>query len=210
MQIQDTAADFPLIASTQRHSASVFDVVEERFLLGQDGQELTRAYMKHMSAVAVLALDENDRVLLIRQYRHPVRMYLWEIPAGLLDSEGESMLSSAKRELAEEADLEAETWHTLVDFYTTPGASNEAIRIYLAEDISKVPAEQRHLREAEEAEIVPTWVPLTEAVMLALSGRIHNPTAVTGVLALHAVRTGAASLRDARTPWPDHPRGIAG
>lgn len=118
------------------------------------------------------------------------------------------MLDAAARELHEEADISAETWHTLADFNTSPGASNEAIRIYLAEGISETAEADQHAREGEEAEIVKTWLPLAEAVQAVLTGQIHNPSAVTGILALHAVRTGAGDLRDARAPWADHPRGI--
>lgn len=119
------------------------------------------------------------------------------------------MLETAVRELREEADLQAETWHTLVDYYTSPGASDEGIRVYLAQHLSPVPEAELHTREGEEAEISPVWVPLPEAVTAVLSGRIHNPSAVVAILALHAVRTGAGELRDARAPWADQPRGIA-
>ena len=156
----------------------------------------------------MLPVDEQDRVLLIRQYRHPVRMHLWEVPAGLLDVEGEPLLDTAQRELREEADLVASTWHTLVDHYTSPGISDEGIRVYLAQGLSEVPQTERHSREAEEAEIAPMWVPLEEAVSAVLAGKIHNPSAVVGILGLHAVRTGGGELRDARAPWKDQPRGI--
>lgn len=199
----------PVTDSRTLTQTPVLTMVEETFRLGASGEQLTRVFVRHPSAVAVLAVDDADRVLLINQYRHPVRMQLWEIPAGLLDVEGESLLATAQRELHEEADVQAETWHTLVDFYTTPGSQDEAIRVFLAEGISEVAADQRHTRTGEEAEILSRWVPLHEAVAAVLSGRIHNPSAATAVLALHAVRTGAGELRDARAPWADHPRGIA-
>lgn len=206
MSIQDSPADLPVQSSEKVLTTPIFDAVEDAFAFGERGETLRRVYIKHLSAVAVLAVDEQDRVLLINQYRHPVRMKLWEIPAGLLDVDGEPMLEAAQRELAEEADLQAQTWHTLLDFYTTPGANNEAIRIYLAQGLTEVPEAERHLREAEEAEITTAWVPLAEAVQAVLSGRIHNPSAANGILALHAVRTGAGELREARAPWADHPR----
>lgn len=206
MSIQDSPADLPVQSSERVLSTPIFNAVEDTFTFGERGETLRRVYLRHLSAVAVLAVDEQDRVLLINQYRHPVRMKLWEIPAGLLDVDGEPMLEAAQRELAEEADLQAQTWHTLLDFYTTPGANNEAIRIYLAEGLTEVPEAERHTREAEEAEITTAWVPLAEAVQAVLSGRIHNPSAANGILALHAVRTGAGELREARAPWADHPR----
>ncbi len=151
MDIRDSDADLPVQSSSELLSTPIFDVVEETFPFGERGQTLRRSFVKHLSAVAVLAVDQQDRVLLINQYRHPVRMKLWEIPAGLLDVAGEPMLEAAQRELAEEADLQAQTWHVLSDFYATPGAHDEAIRIYLAEGLSEVPEAQRHTREAEEA-----------------------------------------------------------
>ena len=206
MDIRDSDADLPVQSSSELLSTPIFDVVEETFPFGERGQTLRRSFVKHLSAVAVLAVDQQDRVLLINQYRHPVRMKLWEIPAGLLDVDGEPMLEGAQRELVEEADLQAQTWSTLLDFYTTPGANNEAIRIYLAEGLTEIPEAERHVREAEEAEITTAWLPLSEAVQAVLSGQIHNPSAANGILALHAVRTGAGELRDARAPWEDHPR----
>lgn len=209
MDLSDTPARQPVDESIVHHEARLFTLVEEEFRFGAAEQPLRRAYFKHLGAVAVLPVDDQDRVLLIRQYRHPVGMQLWEVPAGLLDVEGEPMLDTAARELREEADLDAETWHTLVDYYTSPGASDEGIRVYLAQDLRSVPEAERHTRDAEEAEIAPVWVPLAEAVTAVLTGRIHNPSAVVGILALHAVRTGAGELRDARAPWTDQPRGIA-
>ncbi|MGJ9424939.1 NUDIX domain-containing protein [Nesterenkonia halotolerans] len=208
MPVHDAPAHHPILESKTLQTTPIYDLVEETFRFGEAKEMLTRAFLMHLSAVAVIAVDEQDRVLLIRQYRHPLRQNMWEVPAGLLDTEGESMLDAAARELHEEADISAETWHTLADFTTTPGASNEAIRIYLAEGISATPEEDQHEREGEEAEIVKTWLPLAEAVRAVLAGQIHNPSAVTGILALHALRTGAGELRDARAPWVDHPRGI--
>ena len=95
MEIRDSAADLPVVqSSAELLSTPIFDVVEETFPFGEEGRTLRRSFVKHLSAVAVLAVDEQDRVLLIRQYRHPVRMRLWEIPAGLLDVAGEPMLLS--------------------------------------------------------------------------------------------------------------------
>lgn len=209
MDFRDSPAQQTVDESVVHHQARLFTLVEEEFRFGAAAQPLRRAYFKHLGAVAVLPVDEQDRVLLIQQYRHPVRMRLWEVPAGLLDVDGEPMLETAVRELREEADLQAETWHTLVDYYTSPGASDEGIRVYLAQHLSPVPEAELHTREGEEAEISPVWVPLPEAVTAVLSGRIHNPSAVVAILALHAVRTGAGELRDARAPWADQPRGIA-
>jgi hypothetical protein len=92
------------------------------------------------------------------------------------------------RELAEEADLRADTWHVLVDFYTTPGGSSERIEVFLARGLHEVPEGERHVRIHEEADMVPVWVPLDDAVDAVLAGRLHSPTAVVGVLAAARAR----------------------
>lgn len=209
MNLHDSPATHPITTSEVLLRTPVFNVAEERFTFGASDQELKRVFVTHPGAVAVVAVDADDRVLLINQYRHPVRMDLWEIPAGLLDVEGEPMLAAAQRELAEEADLRAANWHTLVDFYTTPGAQDEAIRIYLAEGLSEVPEAEQHTREAEEADMEFAWVELSEAVDAVLSGQLHNPSAIIGILALHAVRSGSRQLRAADASWDEHPRGVA-
>ena len=157
-------------------------------------------------AVAVATLDEHDRILLLNQYRHPVRMNLWEVPAGLLDIEGEDPLAAAQRELAEEADLEAKTWHTLIDYYTTPGGADEAGRIYLARGLRRIPEGQRIPRGEEEAEITYRWVPLDAAVQLVLAGHIHNGLANQAIMAAYvASQVGFANLRSATDSWDFHP-----
>lgn len=185
----------------------VWDVTRDAFRMAPDTPVLRREYISHPGAVAVVALDEAQRVCLIRQYRHPVGQELWEIPAGLLDMDGESMLQAAQRELAEEADLTAARWDVLVDFFTTPGSSSEGIRIYLARELDAVPEQDRHEREGEEAGMPLTWEPLTEVVQAVLDGRIHNPSICLGVLAAQAqATTDFAGLRPADAPWTDHPR----
>jgi 8-oxo-dGDP phosphatase len=180
----------------------IFDLVRDEVDL--DHSVVHREYVDHPGAVAVVVLDDQDRVLLLKQYRHPVRRELWEPPAGLLDVAGEAAQIGAARELAEEADLVAATWHTLVDYYTTPGGNNEALRVFLARDLSPVPEADRHVREDEERDIEPRWVPLDEAADAVLRGDLHNPSAVVGVLAAVASRAGGwASLRPADAPWPE-------
>lgn len=180
----------------------IFDLVRDEVDL--DHTVVHREYVDHPGAVAVIVLDEDDRVLLLKQYRHPVRRELWEPPAGLLDVAGEPAQVGAARELAEEADLVARTWHTLVDYYTTPGGNNEALRVFLARDLSPVPDDQRHVREAEERDIELRWVSLDDAAAAVLCGDVHNPSAVVGVLAAVTSRAGGwTSLRPADAPWPE-------
>ena len=214
MSVADRLAPRPVVETEVIHDGMVFDVVAERVALRGDGTApapgepptdvVRREFVRHPGAVAVVALDDAERVLLLSQYRHPVRRELWEVPAGLLDVSGEDARDAAARELAEEADLTATRWDVLVDYFTSPGASDEALRVYLARDLSDVPHADRFEREDEERDMVAEWVPLDEAVTLVLSGALHNPSAVTGVLAAAAAQaTGWTSLRPADAPWPE-------
>jgi 8-oxo-dGDP phosphatase len=196
-----------LIASETLYRGRIWDVVSDTFSLsGDDGDVLVRDYISHPGAVAIVALDDQGRVLLLKQYRQPARMSMWEVPAGLLDVDGEDFVAAAARELAEEADLTADRWNVLVDFFNSPGSSSEAIRIYLARGLAEVPEEQRHTRTEEEAEIEHLWVDLEEAAAAILEGRVHNPSAVAGILAAaQAARSGFTGLRPGDAPWPEHP-----
>lgn len=184
--VEDRHAPRPVVSHEVIHHGKVWDLAGDVVDLG-DSQVL-REYVDHPGAVAVIALDDEDRVLLLSQYRHPVRHDLWEPPAGLLDVEGENPAAAAARELAEEADLVAGSWWRLVEFFTSPGGSDERIVVFLARDLSPVADADRYERVDEEATMVPVWVPLDDAVDAALGGRLHSPTAVTGVLAAAAAR----------------------
>jgi ADP-ribose pyrophosphatase len=161
-----------------------------------DGSVAPREVVEHDDAVAVVALDPDGRVVLIRQYRHPLRHRLWELPAGLRDVEGEPWRQTAARELAEEVGLAADTWHTLVDVHPSPGMAAYAARIYLARDLR--PADGEHRAEHEEADLEVTWSPLDEAVARAEAGEITNALAVAGLFAAARARDrGFEGLRPA-------------
>ena len=205
-QVSDEPSPRRLLSSRTVYEGRIWDVVSDSFQLDDDGDPLVRDYIDHPGAVAVLPMNDAGEVLLIKQYRHPVGMDLWEIPAGLLDVEGEDFVAGAARELAEEADLVAGKWNVLADFFNSPGSSSEAIRIYLARDLSDVPGHELHVRTDEEAEIELHWIPLEAAVLAVLEGRLHNPSAVVGVLAAAAARAdNFTSLRPGDAPWPAHP-----
>lgn len=205
-QVSDEPSPRRLLSSEKVYEGRIWDVVSDSFQLSDDGEPLVRDYIDHPGAVAVLPMNDDGEILLIKQYRHPVGMALWEIPAGLLDVEGEDFVAGAARELAEEADLVAGTWNVLADFFNSPGSSSEAIRIYLARDLSDVPGHELHVRTDEEAEIELHWIPLDAAVSAVLDGRLHNPSAVVGILAAAAAcADGFGGLRPADAPWPAHP-----
>ena len=164
-----------------------------------------RTVVSHPGAVAVLALDDADRVLMIRQYRHPVGYQLWEIPAGLRDAAGEPPLETARRELFEETGYRARDWHVLIDYFTSPGYSTERLRIYLARGVEQVADDPDHpyVRHDEEKYLIQKWVPLADAVRLAFAGSLHNSAAITGVLAAQSAQaTNFTNLRPAHAPEP--------
>lgn len=201
--LRDRIAPATVLGTEVVHKGMVWDVRRDDIELG-DGQRVTREVLVHTGAVGVLALDEQERVLLVHQYRHPVGEVLWEPPAGLLDEDGEHPLDAAKRELWEETGYRAAEWHVLVDFFNSPGGSTEAFRCYLARGLSEASADDRHAGHGEERDMPTTWLPLDEAVAGVLAGRLHNPTLVTGVLAASAARAaGWGCLRPADAPWPE-------
>lgn len=203
--VEDAFVDMPVITSEQRYEGHVWTIRTDTVDIG--GHVVSRDVIVHTGAVAVLALDESDKVYLLRQYRHPAGMALFEPPAGLLDVDGEPPIETAKREFAEEAGLVADSWHVLADFFNSPGGSTEMLRIYLAQDISPRPGGRVQTGEAEEVDMPGAWISLDEAVRLVLGGQLANPTAVVGILAAAAAKNrGWASLRPADAPWPvrDH------
>ena len=178
---------------TSRHtvwSGRIVDVVEDHVVVVDGEAPVVRQYTRHPGAVAVVAMRGErgaEEILLLRQYRHPVSALLWEIPAGLLD-------------IAEETDLTARRWDVLVDFFTSPGGTTEPLRIFLARDLAQAAAS--FAREDEEAAMIYAWVSLTEALDMVMAGRLHNPSAVLGILAAHAARGRYwEGLRSPDAPW---------
>lgn len=205
MTIKDTPEQWQVRASETPFVGNKTSVRTDDVVM-PDGSVARRDYQVHPGSVAVLALDDQDRVLVIRQYRHPVRHRLWEIPAGLLDVPGENPLHAAQRELYEEAHVKAEDWRVLTDVYTTPGGCDEAVRVFLARGLSEAEG-QRFVVEDEEADMEVARVPLTGLVQGVLAGDLHNNCLVVGVLSLVAARTGDGldALRPAGAPWPARP-----
>jgi 8-oxo-dGTP pyrophosphatase MutT (NUDIX family) len=200
--LADEPQQVDIVSSEVVYDGRIWNVRRDEFAYGDS--TIAREYVDHTGAVAVLAIDDDDRVLLIRQYRHPIRTRDWEIPAGLLDITGESPLVGARRELAEEADVAATDWSLLCDFFTSPGGSNEAIRVYLARGLSETPA---FAREEEEAQLEKRWVDLDELVDAVLERRVGNSILCLAALTAHASRArGWSSLGDAESAWPRHPK----
>ncbi|RGC65231.1 ADP-ribose pyrophosphatase [Micromonospora sp. MW-13] len=180
----------------------IFSVVTDEVTM-PGGGTAARDYVRHVGAVAVVAVDDAGQVVLIRQYRHPVGRHLWELPAGLMDVSGEDLAAAAARELAEEADLTAGTVDVLVDLHSSPGFTDEVVRVFLARDLADVPAGRRHQRSEEEADLQVVRIDLDEAVRMVLAGEITNASAVAGLLAAARARdAGWSVLRRPDAPLP--------
>ncbi|MEU5206823.1 NUDIX domain-containing protein [Streptomyces sp. NRRL F-5527] len=205
MTIKDTPEEWE-IHGTQTPFVGKKTSVRTDEVVMPGGAVVHRDYQVHPGSVAVLALDDADRAVVLRQYRHPVRQKLWEIPAGLLDVPGENPLHAAQRELYEEAHVKAEDWRVLADVYTTPGGCDEAVRIFLARGLSEAEGD-RFAVEDEEADMELARVPVDELVRGVLGGDLHNNCLVVGVLSLVAARSGDGldALRPAEAPWPARP-----
>jgi 8-oxo-dGDP phosphatase len=205
--LRDEAVEPTVTSSEVLVTAKIFDLRRETVDLGDHGS-VTREYLHHTGAVIVVALreiDGVDHVVMIQQYRHPVRRREWELPAGLRDVEGEEPVLTAARELAEEVELRAARWDLLVDLFASPGSTSEVMRIFLARDVVEV-TDGVFERTGEEAGITGMWVPLDDAYQAVLDGRIHNPGAVVGVMAAWGARQrGWSTLHQADAPWPWHP-----
>jgi 8-oxo-dGTP pyrophosphatase MutT (NUDIX family) len=166
------------------------------------GKSATREVVEHYGAVAIVAMDDDGRIPMVYQYRHPFGRRLWELPAGLLDVDGEAPHLSAARELREEAGLQAETWQVLVDLNSSPGFSDESVRVFLATGLTDVDPPEAH---DEEADMTMEWYPLAEAVQRIFRGEIVNSLAVAGILAAYGVSEGVAEPRPVDAPWIDRP-----
>ncbi len=198
--VVDAPASTEILSSRLQFAGHVWSVRSDVVEINDSTVE--RDVLIHPGAVVVIAIDDLDRVLLIRQYRHPIAMMVFEPPAGLLDVSGEVAHVTAARELAEESGYQASTWNVLVDFFNSPGGSSEAIRVFLARGLSEIPGGRPHTGEAEEAFLPRAWVPLDEAVRLVLGGQLGSPSAVVGILAAHAARSeGWDALRSYDSPW---------
>ncbi|GAA2658699.1 NUDIX domain-containing protein [Paractinoplanes durhamensis] len=183
------------VSREQRYAGPIFTVFTDQVTMSS-GNTATRDVVQARGAVGVVALDEVGRVALICQYRHAVGGRLWELPAGLRDVAGEDLVVGAARELAEEADLRAGRWDLLIDLHTSPGFTDESIRIFLARDLAPVPDAERHDRTDEEADLETSWFDLDEAVAMVFRGEITNAAAVGGLLATARARDeGWATLR---------------
>ncbi|WP_040161070.1 NUDIX domain-containing protein [Nigerium massiliense] len=202
-EIDDEAVSWPIVEHRVLGEGRIQTFVSDT-VRTPDGGEMVRDYLRHTGAVGVIALDEQERVVVVRQVRHPVGFRLVEPPAGLLDEDGEDVLVAAKRELAEEAMVEASDWRVLVDYMTSPGCLQETLRVYLARGLTSSERPEGFVVENEEADMDVVLVSLEDLVNAIYAGRVQNPTMVVGALSAYtALRTGRVEqLRSADSPWP--------
>lgn len=198
--------EFHTVASQDIYRGKVLALRADEVAM-PDGAIARREVVEHYGAVAVAAVDDDGRVVLIHQYRHPLHRRLWELPAGLLDEPGEQPPVAAARELAEEVGLAASDWSVLVDVAASPGFTDEVVRVYLARGLSS--ADRERPFGDEEADLVVHRVPLADAVRMVLAGDVVNASSVGGILAAHAVLAGSDAVRPVDAGWPDRPTSLA-
>jgi len=188
--------DFRVLSSEPVYDGRVISLRRDTVAMPGGGDSV-REVVHHPGAVAVVALDDDENVVLLRQYRHPVGKHLWELPAGLRDADGEPPVETAKRELAEEVQLAADRWSLLLSVNNSPGFSDELVHVFLAEGLSDVDRPDGFVVEHEEADMTVERVPLADAVQRVFDGDIRNSSAVAGILAAAQVRLSSPKLRPA-------------
>ncbi len=156
------------------------------------GTTASRIVVEHPGAVVVLAVDDQERALVVHQYRHAAGVRFVELPAGLLDEPGEDPLGAARRELREEVGVEAWDWSPLLRFYTSPGYSDERIVVFLARDLTPLPERGGFQPEHEEADMTVHRVPVADLVAGVLDGELADGPLATAVLT-YALLRGVAS-----------------
>lgn len=204
MSIADEPRSWEVRTSEVLGAGAISSFMNEE-IVTPSGDVVKRQFLSHPGAVCVVAWDEvTDSIACLHQYRHPVRMELVEIPAGLLDEDGEEWLHAAQRELAEEVELAAEHWQVLVDLCPTAGASQESQRIYLARGLTHTDRPAGFELEGEELEMTWEWLDRSALVDAVLEGRCQSQSLVTGLLALETARLSGRldNLRGPEAPWP--------
>jgi ADP-ribose pyrophosphatase len=203
-QWEDRPERWPVVTSDTLFEGKVISVRKDVVRSSVDESTFTRDVVVHPGAVAIVALDDAERVLVVSQYRHPVGYRLIELPAGLRDVPDEPPVEAARRELYEEGHVRAADWRVLADVFSSPGMTDEAIRVFLARGITHVPDGERYNGVHEEADMPVSWAPLAEIVRAVLDGKVQNALMCLGVLAAWSARHdgGYDALRDPDVPWP--------
>jgi 8-oxo-dGDP phosphatase len=191
---EQPAHEYQVLASEPVYDGRVISLRKDTVAMPGGGSS-DREVVHHPGAVGIVALDEDDRVVMVRQYRHPVGEHLWELPAGLRDVDSEPPVETARRELAEETLLAADRWSLLTTQYPSPGFCDEQVLLYLAEGLHDVERPDGFTVEHEELDMTVERVPLAEAVQWVFDGTVRNSLAVIGLLAAAQVRATSPRLR---------------
>ena len=186
--LQDEHLSWPVVGSRELHREWVLVLREDEVQRpGHPEETFPRLVLEHPGAALVLAVDDQQRVCCILQYRHAAGGVFVELPAGICDQEGEDPRVTAERELREEVELQAEHWRHLVTLYASAGTTDELHHVYLATGLS--PADRGDFElHAEEAEIEQVWVPVEELVEAVLDGRVQEGPIASAVLTYDALR----------------------
>lgn len=190
-QVQDVPEEWPVVSSEDLFRTGLpFSLRSDRIRMPEepDGEPFARIVLEHPGAAVILALDEDERVLCLRQYRHPVSRRMLELPAGLMDHEGEDPEQVARRELAEETGLQAQSWTHLASTYSSPGITEELMHLFLARELSSADesATEGFVAEHEEADMEVLWVPFADLLAAVLDGRAADAPVVIAVLLAQA------------------------
>jgi ADP-ribose pyrophosphatase len=194
-ELADAVESWPVESSRDLHRDDWVMALRTDTIRRPDGggESFSRLVLEHPGAVVVLAVDEDDRVLCLRQYRHPAGRRFTELPAGLCDEEGEEPEDVARRELVEEAGLEATDWTHLTSLWASPGISSEVVHYYLARGLS--PAQDADFEpEHEEADMETLWVPWADLLSAVLDGRVSDTPLVVAVLVAQARGLGPGAV----------------
>ncbi|WP_181310903.1 NUDIX domain-containing protein [Nocardioides campestrisoli] len=188
-ELADRPLTWPVLSSREVHRDNWVVVVTEDVVTrpGHPEETFSRLAVHHPGAVVVLAVDDQERVFCLRQYRHTARHEFVELPAGLRDADGEPALETAKRELREEAELAATEWTHLLSTFPSAGITDEVHEIFLARGLSHASRGDFEL-EHEEAEMEPFWVPFDDLLAAVLDGRVREGPLVQAVLAYQVRR----------------------
>lgn len=182
----DAPESWPVVSSEVPFSEWVVDVRKDVITRPEGGEEFSRLVIDHPGAAIVFALDDERRVLVLRQYRHSVQHRMVQLPAGVLDEPGEDPLDVAKRELREEAEYAAASWTPMLDYFVSPGITNERYSLFLARDLSPAPRGDFELQH-EEADLEVEWVRFTDLLDDVVAGRVRDGALVNAVLAYNVM-----------------------
>jgi ADP-ribose pyrophosphatase len=188
-ELADRDEAWPVVSSSEVYRGSWVVTITEDTLTrhGHPEEEFTRLVVDHPGAVMALAVDEDERVCCVRQYRHNGRRNFVELPAGICDVAGEDPVETAKRELREEAQLAAADWRHLLTLWPTVGLTNEVHHLFLARDLSAADRGSFAM-EHEEADMEVFWTPMADLLDAVLDGRVQQGPLAASVLAYDVLK----------------------